>query len=42
MYVPMDRKNLIYKFAYSIGTNFADDFKKSHVQFPNPKFALEV
>ena len=38
MYVPMERENLVYKFVYSIGTNFADDFKKSHVQFHHPKF----
>ena len=31
VYVPMDRENLLYKFAYSIGTNFADDLKKSCV-----------
>jgi hypothetical protein len=29
MYVPMDRENLMYKFAYFIGTNFADDLKGS-------------
>ena len=31
MYVPMDRENLLYKFAYSVGTNFADDSKKQRL-----------